>query len=59
MSDRQRIEELERSNTELEEALAALVERIEYNGGIGEYNGGPVFVMARARTALRNAGIET
>ena len=34
------------------EALKKLVERIDFNGGIGEYQGGPAFVMEKARAAL-------
>ena len=37
------------------EALKALVERIDYNGGIGEYKGGPSFVMKHAREAIAAA----
>jgi hypothetical protein len=37
-------------------ALRLLVERIDVNGGIGEYKGGPAFVMVRARDAIAKAG---
>ena len=37
------------------EALRKLVERIDTNGGIGEYKGGPPFVMAEARAAIKEA----
>ena len=36
-------------------ALAALVARIDHNGGLGEYKGGPVFVLAKAREAIAKA----
>jgi hypothetical protein len=36
----------------LEAALKRLVERIDANGGLGEYQGGPVFVMIEARALL-------
>ena len=42
-------------NLELLEALRNLVERIDINGGIGEYKGGPSFVMKNARQAIANA----
>ena len=32
--------------------LKRLVERIDFNGGIGEYKGGPAFVMKHAREAI-------
>lgn len=44
--------QLERENAALLEALKALVERIDANGGLGEYKGGPAFVMQKAREAL-------
>lgn len=34
--------------------IQGLVTRIEMNGGIGEYKGGPAFIMARAEEALSN-----
>ena len=37
------------------EALKRLVERIDFNGGIGEYKGGPAFVMKEAREAITEA----
>ena len=37
------------------EALKRLVERIDFNGGIGEYKGGPAFVMKAARKAIAKA----
>ena len=40
---------------ELLRALERLVERIDFNGGIGEYKGGPVFVMKNAREAIAKA----
>lgn len=41
----------ERAST-LFEALKKLVERVDMNGGIGEYKGGPPFVMKSAREAI-------
>ncbi len=41
--------------SDLLEALKQLVERVDRNGGIGEYKGGPAFVMANARTAITKA----
>lgn len=43
------------SAPELLKALERLVERIDVNGGIGEYKGGPVFVMKAAREAITKA----
>lgn len=40
---------------ELLAALKNLVARIEANGGIGEYIGGPAFVMEPARNAIAKA----
>lgn len=40
---------------ELANALRRLVGRIDHNGGIGEYQGGPAFVMRDARIALCKA----
>jgi len=40
---------------ELLEALKRIVERIDINGGLGEYKGGPVFVMKAAREAIAKA----
>ena len=37
---------------ELYSSLKKLVERLDANGGIGEYKGGPAFVMKFARAAL-------
>lgn len=37
-----------------EAALKDLVERIDRNGGLGDYKGGPPFALARAREALRS-----
>lgn len=34
------------------DALSKLIARIDYSGGIGEYKGGPAFVMKNARSAL-------
>ena len=48
MSDRELIEELL-------ETLTLLVKRIDHNGGIGAYNGGPAFVMKHAREAIEKA----
>jgi len=42
---------------ELVETLEMLVERIEYNGGIGEYKGGPSFVMKYTKQALKKAQV--
>lgn len=36
-------------------ALRDLLARVERNGGLGEYHGGPVFVVQRARDALAAA----
>ncbi len=36
----------------LETALRNLIIRVDMNGGIGEYKGGPAFVMKRARELL-------
>lgn len=36
----------------LREALGKLIERIDINGGLGEYKGGPVFVMEEARKLI-------
>ena len=43
---------------ELLETLEKLVERIDFNGGIGEYQGGPAFVMMRARGIIQKAKAE-
>lgn len=40
---------------ELLEALTNLVARINHNGGIGAYTGGPIFVMLDARAAIAKA----
>ena len=42
----------ERDAERLREALQALVDRIDHNGGIGEYRGGHAFVMRNAKAAL-------
>ena len=42
---------------DLLEVLRRLVERIDFNGGIGEYQGGPAFVMKAARQAIQKAEI--
>jgi len=39
----------------LSEALRKLIERIDFNGGIGEYKGGPGFVMQAGREAIAKA----
>jgi hypothetical protein len=44
-------------NTELVEVLTDLLERVDRNGGIGEYKGGPAFVVGKARALL--ARLET
>lgn len=36
-------------------ALKDLLERVDINGGIGEYNGGPVFAVSRARALIKRA----
>ena len=36
-------------------ALKRLVERIDFNGGLGEYKGGPSFVLKNAREAIAKA----
>lgn len=36
-------------------ALRALVERIDLNGGLGEYKGGPAFALGNARKAIAKA----
>lgn len=41
-----------------EAALKDLVERIDRNGGLGDYKGGPPFALARAREALMRGGAE-
>lgn len=43
------------SAPELLEALKNLVKRIDINGGLGEYKGGPSFVMTEARQAIAKA----
>ena len=40
---------------EMYEALEGLLERVERNGGIGEYQGGPAFVVMKAKAALAKA----
>jgi len=37
-------------------ASKRLLERIDYNGGIGEYKGGPVFVVKEIREAIQELG---
>lgn len=36
-------------------ALQALVERVDMNGGLGEYRGGPGFALSNARKAITRA----
>jgi hypothetical protein len=43
------------NHEKLVKAFKRLVERIDHNGGIGEYNGGPAFVMKEAREAIQSA----
>lgn len=38
---------------DLVRALKELVERVDRNGGLGAYKGGPIFVMKRARELLK------
>ena len=40
-----------RAFIEKDQALGDLIKRIDFNGGIGEYKGGPPFAMTRARAA--------
>ena len=46
------IEALEQKLAVAVEALELLLERIDFNGGLGEYKGGPAFCVGRAREAL-------
>jgi acetyl esterase/lipase len=45
-------DQLRSQNAELVEALRDLLERVDRNGGIGEYKGGPAFVTGKARALL-------
>lgn len=38
----------------LRKIIKDLVERIDLNGGIGDYKGGKAFIMQKAREALSN-----
>jgi hypothetical protein len=40
----------------LEGALTKLLDRVDRNGGLGEYKGGPPFVVSEARAALNPTG---
>jgi hypothetical protein len=40
---------------DLLEALKNLLDRVERNGGIGEYKGGPAFVVKAAKSAIAKA----
>jgi hypothetical protein len=42
-------------NAELLEVLGALVERVNLNGGLGEYRGGVPFILRRATEAIAKA----
>jgi len=48
-----KIKQLEVKVGVAEKALDDLVKRIDFNGGLGEYKGGPSFVMSYAREALK------
>lgn len=48
-------ERLKAVNQDLVEALSALLERVELNGGLGEYKGGPPWAVRRATEALWKA----
>ncbi len=45
-------------NKRLRKALTDLVDRVERNGGLGEYNGGRAFALSQARAALKESGKE-
>ena len=49
------IERLRAEKAELLEALKNLVDRVDRNGGIGEYKGGPAFVMGHSRATIAKA----
>jgi len=42
---------------EVIEAARALLQRIDHNGGLGAYTGGPAFVVKRLRDALAHFGL--
>jgi hypothetical protein len=42
----------------LVDALVNLLDRVERNGGLGAYDGGPAFVVRAAREALELAGVK-
>lgn len=51
----------EKQTSGLDEAvilLTRLVQRIDHNGGLGEYKGGPSFVMKAARDFLNKQGVD-
>ena len=52
------VKALRRSHDNLLKALINLVDRVDRNGGIGEYQGGPAFVMKAARDAIAAATTE-
>mgnify|MGYP001564098273 CR=1 FL=1 len=49
---RRQLDEERTAHADALRALRRLVERIDHNGGIGEYRGGPAFVIMEARRAL-------
>lgn len=48
--------ELLKNRDELFRALERLLERVDKNGGLGEYKGGPAFAMKDARDLLNKRG---
>ena len=49
------VRDLQEVNAELLICFKRLVERIDFNGGLGEYKGGPSFVMKDAREVILKA----
>lgn len=50
------VRRLKESHARLLKCLCELYDRVQRNGGIGPYNGGPAFVMKNAKEAVELAG---